>query len=125
MARPKIELNRSEFEDLAALSCDANEICWWFRDKETGKPISRTTLYRWCKRVYGMSFETYIKDVGCAKMKIALRRNQLKLSEKSAAMAIFLGKNILGQKDTPDVTSAAALDKLEHILDVIEKNASD
>lgn len=32
-------------------------------------------------------------------LKIRLRRNQLKLSEKSAAMAIFLGKQYLGQTD--------------------------
>ena len=30
---------------------------------------------------------------------MSLRRNQFKLAEKSAAMAIFLGKNYLGQTD--------------------------
>ncbi len=34
--------------------------------------------------------------------KIKLRRNQLALSERSAAMAIFLGKQYLGQKDKDD-----------------------
>lgn len=34
--------------------------------------------------------------------RISLRRLQFKLAEKSAAMAIFLGKNILGQSDYPD-----------------------
>ena len=32
-------------------------------------------------------------------MKIKLRKNQLELSAKNAAMAIFLGKNYLGQTD--------------------------
>ena len=37
--------------------------------------------------------------------KIRLRRNQLMLSEKSAAMAIWLGKQILGQVENPnDIT---------------------
>lgn len=35
-------------------------------------------------------------------LKITLRRNQLELSKKSAAMAIFLGKNYLGQTDKDD-----------------------
>jgi hypothetical protein len=32
-------------------------------------------------------------------LKLSLRRNQLRLSEKSAGMAIFLGKQYLGQTD--------------------------
>ena len=41
-----------------------------------------------------------------ARGKISIRRNQLKLSEKSAAMAIFLGKQYLGQRDMPIEVSA-------------------
>jgi len=36
-------------------------------------------------------------------LKVAVRKNQLELSKKSAAMAIFLGKNYLGQTDNPQV----------------------
>jgi len=36
---------------------------------------------------------------GQQKMKISLRRKQLSLADKNAPMAIFLGKNLLGQKD--------------------------
>lgn len=36
-------------------------------------------------------------------LKVAVRKNQLELSKKSAAMAIFLGKNYLGQTDNPAV----------------------
>lgn len=34
---------------------------------------------------------------------ISLRRKQLKLADKNATMAIFLGKNLLGQKDHYEV----------------------
>ena len=34
--------------------------------------------------------------------KASLRRKQFKLAERNASMAIFLGKNYLGQKDYPD-----------------------
>ena len=42
------------------------------------------------------------KEKGQSRGKSSLRRTQFKLAEKSAAMAIFLGKHYLGQKDEPD-----------------------
>lgn len=36
-------------------------------------------------------------------MRIKLFQNQMKLSERSAAMAIFLGKNYLGQVDSRQI----------------------
>lgn len=38
-------------------------------------------------------------------LKVAVRKNQLELSKKSAAMAIFLGKNYLGQTDNPQTVT--------------------
>jgi hypothetical protein len=38
-------------------------------------------------------------------LKVAVRKNQLELSKKSAAMAIFLGKNYLGQTDNPQIVT--------------------
>jgi len=38
-------------------------------------------------------------DDGFANAKISLRRKQFQLADKNAPMAIFLGKNMLGQKD--------------------------
>ena len=51
-------------------------------------------------------------------MKIQLRRNQLELSKKSAAMAIFLGKNYLGQKDSFDVDKKV---EVEDLMPLAEK----
>lgn len=96
--RPTTEFDKKEFMNLVGLGCTQEEICWWFRD-ETGKPANVDTLSRWCKRTFGENFKEYYKKNGGIAMKISLRKNQLKLSEKSAAMAIFLGKNLLGQTD--------------------------
>ena len=96
--RPTIEFDRKEFMNLVGLGCTQEEICWWFRD-ETGKPANVDSLSRWCVRTFGENFKEYYKKNGGIAMKISLRKNQLKLSEKSAAMAIFLGKNLLGQTD--------------------------
>ena len=108
--RPRKEFDAKAFVDLVALGCDQKEICWFFRD-EKGKPANVDTLSRWCVREFGMNFQEYSKENGGMALKIKLRRNQLKLSEKSAAMAIFLGKNYLGQSDnvvveTPQTESA-------------------
>ena len=115
--RPRVDFDKKTFEDLAGLGCTQEEIAWFFRN-DSGKPANIDTLSRWCKRTYGMTFQEYIKKVGCMGMKIRIRRNQLKLSEKSAAMAIFLGKNYLGQTDRQEqlVTTVEDLTPLAELL---------
>ena len=58
-----------------------------------------------------------------AKGRTSLRRYQFKLAEKNAAMAIFLGKNYLGQKDYFESDNKDALAKLDQILDGVKENA--
>lgn len=53
-------------------------------------------------------------------MRIRLRRNQLKLSEKSAAMAIFLGKNYLGQTDRQEIVATSS-GQLEALIDGLKE----
>ena len=89
--RPQKQINQTEFEKLCALQCTENEICAWF-------DVSDKTLNSWCKRTYKMGFSEVFAIKRC-KGKIALRRSQVQLAAKSAAMAIFLGKQYLEQKD--------------------------
>ena len=100
--RPKKDFDIKAFQDLVGLGCDQKEICWFFRD-ESGKVANIDTLTRWCKRTFGQTFQEYFRENGCMMLKIRLRRNQMKLSETNAGMAIFLGKQILGQSDNPVV----------------------
>lgn len=109
--RPKKEFDKKAFTDLVGLGCDQEEICWYFRD-ETGKPANIDTLTRWCKREFGVTFQEYSAQNKYMFLKIKLRRNQLELSQKSAAMAIFLGKNYLGQTDGPEDSMANNLQGL-------------
>ncbi len=55
-------------------------------------------MANWCERTYGMNFSECLKKFG-ANGRISLRRMQFKLAQKSPAMAIFLGKQYLGQTD--------------------------
>lgn len=98
MGRPLKEFDKKLFVDLVGLGCSQVEICWVFRNDD-GTPANIDTLSRWCKREFGKTFQEYSKENSGISFKIQLRRNQLELSKKSAAMAIFLGKQILGQSD--------------------------
>ena len=93
--RPKAEIDQTAFEKLCALQCTRSEICSWF-------DVTEKTLEGWCKRTYGESFSPVFERKR-EKGKISLRRSQWQLAEKSATMAIFLGKQILGQKDNVDL----------------------
>lgn len=102
MARPTIEIDKEQFEKLCALQCTLKEIAQWFHCCED-------TIENWCRKTYvgedgkpeGFS-EAYKKY--SVQGKISLRRFQFKQAERSTAMAIWLGKQWLGQKDTVDMS---------------------
>ena len=48
---------------------------------------------------------------------------QWKLAEKNATMAIFLGKNYLGQRDSIEYEDRESLSKLDEILEGMRLNA--
>lgn len=96
MARPRIEIDFEQFRKLCGIQCTLTEIASWFK-------CSEDTIERWCKREYGMSFAESFKMFS-ADGKITLRRNQFRLSETNVSMAIWLGKQYLGQKDYQEVT---------------------
>lgn len=106
MARPRKEIDKTDFEGLLAIQCTLEEVTAFFDHKLNG--CSQDTIERWCKRTYGESFAEISKkkrEIG----KISLRRMQFKHAEKNPSMAIFLGKNYLGQRDQPkdDIDEAA------------------
>lgn len=120
--RPLKEFDIRAFQDLVGLGCTQEEICWYFRD-ETGRCANVDTLSRWCKRTFGLNFQEYFAQNGYMALKIKLRRNQFKLSEKSAAMAIWLGKQYLGQRDMIEHEDKEAIERLDAILEGIRGNA--
>ncbi len=113
--RPRKDFDKKTFVDLVGLGCNQEEICWFFRDA-SGKPANIDTLSRWCKREFKMTFQDYRKQHGGVARNIQLRKNQLELSKRSAAMAIFLGKNYLGQKDSFETVDNTPIEKLDGIL---------
>lgn len=102
MARPRKEIDGEQFKKLCAIQCTLAEIAGWF-------DCSEDTIERWCKRTFGKGFADTFKTHSQSG-KISLRRYQFKIAEKNAAMAIFLGKQYLGQKDEPDINLASVPD---------------
>ena len=96
MGRPRKQIDKTEFEKLCFLQCTKQEFCSWFDTTDK-------TLERWCKETYGMGFSEVFR-IKRENGIISLRRTQFQLAEKSPAMAIFLGKNMLGQTDKMEQT---------------------
>lgn len=86
-------INKETFEKLCDLMCTEYEVCGVLG-------VSHDTLLRWMRQEYGKesTFASVSHSFG-SKRKARLRETQFKLAEQNSAMAIFLGKQYLGQKD--------------------------
>lgn len=110
VGRKKLVIDYATVEKLASIQCTQEEI-------STFLGISVRTLQRdgeFC-RIYKKGMENG---------KMSLRRIQFKLAEKNSAMAIFLGKQYLGQKDIVEQQNVD-LGKVEELLSKIESEAND
>ena len=109
-------IDKKQFENLCGLQCTLLEICDFF-------DVEDDTLNSWCKKTYGTTFSEVFK-VKRGKGQISLRRMQWKLAEKNPTMAIFLGKQYLGQKDKIEYTDdgmKAINDNINNIADLLNK----
>ncbi|HNC88725.1 MAG TPA: hypothetical protein PL000_07225 [Anaerolineales bacterium] len=87
------DVDKELFESLCGIWCTIMEI-------ESIMKTDAATIDKWCFRTYGVGFSSAYERL-CNSGKASLRRNQLNLSSTNAAMAIWLGKQKLGQSDTP------------------------
>lgn len=111
MGRPQAEINKTDFEKLCELQCTEVEIAGFF-------DVHIDTVNNWCKRTYGLTFSDTFKQKS-AKGKISLRRKQWNLATKNAAMAIFLGKQYLDQRDGMDITTTE-IGRVEELIKGID-----
>lgn len=107
--RPKKEIDYVTVEKLANIQCTQEEIASFLG-------ITRATLLK--DEKFRELFEK-----GKENGKASLRRIQWKHAEKSASMAIFLGKQYLGQRDNVEITNTDELNKVQELLAKIEKSA--
>ena len=117
MSAPRKELDKEIFENLCSVLCTVDEICQIFS-------ISKQLLFRWVKRTYDASFST-IYNAHAGKGKSSLRRMQLKLAQNNAQMAIWLGKQWLGQVDRKEEVITNGNAQAPTKLEVVIKDESD
>lgn len=113
--RAFIEMDTVELEKLCALQCTQPEIASWFgvttqtienrvkSDRTYEHPVGdrQQTLELTFKEIMQRGY-----DIG----RISLRRKQVQIAEGgNAAMCIFLGKNLLGQRDNLDSVVATTV----------------
>lgn len=89
--RPPRNYDPKILENLCKANCTVDEI-------EAILNTNQVTIDKWCLRYYKVPFKE-VYDAFKLHGKASLRRIQFKLAEKNAGMAIFLGKNLLGQTD--------------------------
>lgn len=109
MARPKFKIDYDMVEKLAGIQCTQQEIASFLG-------CSVDTLQR---------DETFcgLYKKGQENGKMSLRRMQFKLAEKNATMALWLGKQYLGQRDMVEVESTQLV-KVQELLSKIEEEAN-
>ncbi len=107
--RPKREFDQKTFESLCHVQCTISEI-------EAILHTDQRVLNDWCMRTYEQGFHTIYKRYAEGG-KASVRRNQLKLSATNAAMAIWLGKVMLGQRDMAEVNEK--INQALGMLDII------
>ncbi len=109
VGRPKTELNLDEIEKLCRLNCTMPEIAYYFdiplrtlEDKYTNDQQVRQSIDR--GRAHGM---------------LSLRRKQIQIMDENnnATMAIWLGKQILGQKDRQEIISDINIEE-KKVIDI-------
>lgn len=95
--RPKKDINLVELQRLCTLNCTMPEIAAFFdlplrtlEDRYTNDEEVRSTIQKG-------------RELG----KLSIRRKQMQIMEQqnNATMAIWLGKNLLGQRDNLDVVT--------------------
>ena len=103
MGRPRIEIDKKQFENLCGMQCTLVEIAGFF-------DCSDDTIENWCKREYGETFSEVYKRKSVSG-KISLRRQQFQAANAgNVSMLIWLGKQYLGQKEQVEQTIDARID---------------
>lgn len=114
MGRPEKPIDWEKFEELCHIQCTHDEIASMCK-------VAKATLYERVEKHYGEDFPTIYKRYSEGG-KSSLRRTQFKMANKNASMAIWLGKQYLGQKDREENTNQEASELIKKLIEEIKKS---
>jgi hypothetical protein len=127
MTKPQIPIDWKIVDELLMCGCLGTEVAAHFG-------IHPDTLYLRCDELYKMTFSAYAaqkRSHGQAMVRLAQFQKALGMSKKGDnTLLIWLGKNMLGQKDQPtamDVTDDVkkAADALHAQLNALQEKAAE
>lgn len=102
------QIEPKKFKSLCNMMCTEEEICSVFE-------CSHDTLNRWCHDTFDMTFKQAWETFSlCGKASI--RRYQFNLAAVNPTMAIWLGKQYLGQTDGRERDESQPIDKIEVVF---------
>lgn len=108
MGRPRKEIDFDVFEKLCAMQCTLEEVAGFFE-------MTEDTLNERLKEKYGDTYSGVYK-IYSQQGKVSLRRKQFNLADRSASMAIWLGKQYLDQKDLHISSEDMKLRDTEYVI---------
>lgn len=119
VGRPEKEIDWQMFEQLCGIQCTQSEICSFLKINDD---TLRTRVLNYYGDEYSNIYKKYAETGKCS-----LRRYQFALAKKNTAMAIWLGKQYLGQKDEAhdvkiDAKTIEFLEKFNAYLDSSRKS---
>jgi len=112
MAPQRKEIDWTAFENLCQLQCTQSEIASFLK-------INQDTLRDRAREHYNLEEYSDIYKKFADTGKCSLRRNQFVLSKKNTAMAIWLGKIWLGQRDVSQEVQLLANTMANKLLEQI------
>lgn len=110
VGRPSKDIDFGEFERLCTIQATEEEISYVLG-------VTRPTLDSAVKKHYGKGFEKVYAQLQ-ASGKVSIRRAQFYLKNKSPAMAIYLGKVYLGQKEAAEEDGAQTIQIVADVANV-------
>lgn len=113
VGRPKFEIDYDRVKDLSSVACTQEEIA-----SILGCSLRTLTNDEKFKEVY---------EEGIANAKMSVRRGQFKLAmEGNATMLIWLGKQMLGQKEPKyEIETNNTIEDLSPLADLINKGLNE
>lgn len=111
--RPKKDFSCEHFEKLCRLQCTKMEIAGFFE-------CSEDTIENRCREYYDANFSA-VFNYFSADGKISLRRYQFQQAEKNAHIAIWLGKQHLGQKDKQEIDHTTKGQSMRPVINFTKK----
>lgn len=110
--RPRVEIDKKQFENLCALFCTKEEIARFFE-------CSEDTIDRWCKRTYHETFAVVSAQKRVRGI-ISLRRAGFEMAQTNPSVHIFYAKNHLGMADHTIIEDKGQDERVDKLIEAIK-----